>query len=184
MNMVEKNYSKIIKVIRILLPKENVGNYSHRNYLGGIVKLGMEREKVGDIFVFEDGADILILDEISKFLLNNISSLTRFSKSDIEIVNIDDIREKKIEKEELKIIVPSMRLDAIVSELLRTSRGKAEEIINEQRVFVNFENVDKLTRQIKEKDLITVRGKGRFEIVAVEGTTRNGRIKLIVNKFV
>ena len=180
------NYKKILPIvcIRINLPKEMYGKYSHRDYLGGLMKLGIKREKVGDIFVFEDGADILILDEISKFLLNNISSLTRFSKSDIEIVNIDDVREKKIEKEELRIIVPSMRLDAIVSELLRTSRGKAEEVINEQRVFVNFENVDKLTRQIKEQDLITIRGKGRFEIVAVEGATRNDRIKLIVNKFV
>lgn len=182
----EINYKKILPIvcIRINLPKEMQGKYSHRDYLGGLMKLGIKREKVGDIFVFEDGADILILDEISKFLLNNISSLTRFSKSDIEIVNIDDIREKKIEKEELRIIVPSMRLDAIVSELLRTSRGKAEEIIKEQRVFVNFENVDKLTRQIKEKDLIAVRGKGRFEIVEIEGTTRNDRIKLIANKYV
>ena len=182
----EANYKKILPIvcIRIILAKEMQGKYSHRDYLGGLMKLGIKREKIGDIFVFEDGADIIILDEISKFLLNNISSLTRFSKSKIEIVSIDDIREKKIKKEELKIIVPSMRLDAIVSELLRTSRGKAEEIINEQRVFVNFENVDKLTRQIKEKDLITIRGKGRFEIVEIEGTTRNDRIKLIANKYV
>ena len=47
--MVEKNYSKIIKVIRITLPEEEKGKYSHRNYLGGIVKLGIKREKVGDI---------------------------------------------------------------------------------------------------------------------------------------
>lgn len=180
------NYKKILPIvcIRINLPKEMYGKYSHRDYLGGLMKLGIKREKVGDIFVFEDGADILILDEISKFLLNNISSLTRFSKSDIEIVNIDDVREKKIEKEELRIIVPSMRLDAIISELLRTSRGKAEEIINGQRVFVNFENIDKLTKQIRENDLITVRGKGRFDITKIEGTTRSDRIKLIVNKFV
>ena len=182
----EINYKKILPIvcIRINLPKEMYGKYSHRDYLGALMKLGIKREKVGDIFVFEDGADILILDEISKFLLNNITGLTRFSKSNIEIVSIEDIREKKIEKEELKIIVPSMRLDAVISELLRTSRGKAEEIINEQRVFVNFENIDKLTKQIKEKDLITVRGKGRFEITKIEGTTRNDRIKLIVNKFI
>ena len=68
------------------------GKYSHRDYLGGLMKLGIKREKVGDIFVFEDGADILILDEISKFLLNNIYSLTRFSKSNIEIINIENIK--------------------------------------------------------------------------------------------
>ena len=180
------NYKKVLPIvcIRINLPKEMYGKYSHRDYLGGLMKLGIKREKVVDLCVFEDGADILILDEISKFLLSTISSLTRFSKSNIEIINVENIRKKKIEKEELKIIVPSMRLDAVISELLRTSRGKSEEIINEQRVFVNFDNIDKLTKQIKEKDLITVRGKGRFEITKIEGTTRNDRIKLIVNKFI
>lgn len=184
--VVSLNYKKILPItcIRINLPKEMNGKYSHRDYLGGLMKLGIKREKIGDIFVSRDGADILILDEISKFLLNNISSLTRFSKSKIEKISIEDIRKKEINKEELKIIVSSMRLDCIVSELLKTSRGKAEEIIKEQRVFVNFENVYKLTKQIKENDLITIRGKGRFEIVKIEGTTRNDRIKLIVNKFI
>lgn len=182
----ESNYKKMLPIIciRINVPKEMYGKYSHRDYLGGLMKLGIKREKIGDIFVFKDGADILVLDEISKFLLNNLSTLTRFGKSKIEIISIENIREKKIEKEELKIIVPSMRLDAIVAELLKTSRGKAEEIIKEQRVFVNFENVDKLTKQIKENDLITIRGKGRFEIVEIEGTTRNDRVKLIVNRFI
>lgn len=182
----ESNYKRILQIvcIRINLPKEMYGKYSHRDYLGGLMKLGIKREKVGDIFVFNDGADILVLDEISKFLLNNISSLTRFSKFKIEKVNIEDIRKKEINKEEIKIISSSMRLDCIVSELLKTSRGKAEEIIKEQRVFVNFENIDKLTKQVKEKDLITIRGKGRFEIEKIEGTTKNDRIKLIVNKFV
>lgn len=184
--VVKLNYKKILPItcIRINLPKEMHEKYSHRDYLGGLMKLGIKREKIGDIFVFKDGADIIVLDEISKFLLNNISSLTRFGKSKIEKIDIEDVRKKEINKEELRIIVSSMRLDCVVSELLKTSRGKAEEIIKEQRVFVNFENVDKLTKQIKEKDLITVRGKGRFEITMLNGETRNGRIKLTVNQFV
>lgn len=184
--VVNQNNKKILPItcIRINLPKEMYGKYSHRDYLGGLMKLGIKREKIGDIFVSHDGADILILDEISKFLLNNISSLTRFSKSKIEKISIEYIRKKEINKEELKIIVSSMRLDCVVSELLKTSRGNAEEIIKEQRVFVNFENVNKLTKQIKENDLITVRGKGRFEITKIEGTTRNDRVKLIVNKYI
>lgn len=184
--VVQINYTKILPIvcIRINIPKEMYNKYSHRDYLGGLMKLGIKREKIGDIFVFEEGADILVLDEISKFLVNNISSLTRFSKAKIEKVSIDDIRKKEINKKEIKIITSSMRLDCVVSEILKTSRGKAEEIIKEQRVFVNFENVDKLTKQIHENDLITIRGKGRFEIIKIEGITRNNRVKLIVNKFV
>ena len=177
---------KFLKVSRVI-KRRTVANEAADNgriiVNGKVVKPSYE-VKIGDIFVFKDGADILVLDEISKFLLNNISSLTRFSKSKIEKISIENIRKKEINKEEIKIISSSMRLDCVVSELLKTSRGKAEEIIKEQRVFVNFENVDKLTKQIKENDLITIRGKGRFEIAKIEGITRNERIKLIVNRFV
>ena len=180
------NCKKILPIIciKISLPKEMHNKYSHRDFLGGLIKLGIKREKIGDIFVFDNGADILVLDEISKFLLNNISSLTRFSKSKIEKISLDDVRKKQVNKQEINIIVSSMRLDCVISELLKTSRGKAEEIIKEQRVFVNFENIDKLTKQIKEKDLITVRGKGRFEIAKIEGETRNNRLRLVINKYI
>ena len=130
------------------------------------------------------GADILILNEISKFLLNNITSLTRFSKSKIEIINLEEIRKRTINKEQLEIIVASMRLDAIISEILRTSRSKAEEYINDGRVYINHEEVYKSTKQLKENDILTIRGKGRFEIDSISGETRSGRIKLKVNKYI
>ena len=47
--IVEKDYQKMLKVIRVQLGKDEIGKYTHRNYLGGIIKLGMKREKVGDI---------------------------------------------------------------------------------------------------------------------------------------
>lgn len=185
-NVASVNYKKLlpIKCIRIKLPKEMYGKYTHRDYLGGLIKLGIKREKIGDILVFEDGADILVLEEISKFVLNNIRELTRFSKSEIEQVSVEEIRKKEIKKQSINLIVASMRLDCVISEIAKTSRGKAEELINEGRVFVNFENIEKLTKQIKEKDIITIRGKGRFEIDKIEGTTRNGRTKIVVNQFV
>ena len=184
--IVNTNTSKIlpIKFIRIKLPKEIYGKYTHRDYLGGLIKLGIKREKIGDILVFEDGADILILEEISKFVITNITQLTRFSKSEIEVVNLEDVREKKINKKEINLIVSSMRLDCIVSEIAKTSRGKAEEIINDARVFVNYENIMKSTKQIKEKDIITIRRIGKFKLEKIDGKTRNDRVKIIVSQYI
>lgn len=184
--LTSQNPKKIlpIKCIRINLPKEMYGKYNHRDYLGGLMKLGIKREKIGDILVFENGADILILEEIENFLMNNITSLTRFSKAKIEIINLRDIREKKINKKEIKIIVPSLRIDAVISEAIHTSRGKAEELLQEGRIFLNYEQTTKGTKQIKEKDILTIRGKGKFEIEKIEGQTRNGRIKMLINQFV
>ena len=185
-DLVKTNINSIlqIKCIRIKLPKEMYGKYNHRNYLGGLIKLGIKREKIGDILVFEDGADIIVLEEIEKFLLSNLETLTRFNKAEITSISLDKIREKKINKKEVNIIVPSLRIDAVISDILKTSRRKVEELLNEGRVYLNYEEIYKATKQIKENDILTVRGKGKFEIGSTDGVTRNGRIKIKIFKFI
>lgn len=182
--MLEKNYSKILKAVRVTLPEEEKGKYSHRNYLGGIVKLGLKREKVGDILVSDTGADIIVMEDFSEILKKELPSLTRFENSKIEIIELKDLRKKEIKIEDIKIIVPSLRLDNIVSDLARTSRSKAKQIIEQERVFINGQNETKLSKQIKLNDIITIRGKGRFVIKEFEGTTRSGRQVIVIEKYI
>lgn len=182
--MLEKNYSKILKAVRVNLTEEEKGKYSHRNYLGGIVKLGLKREKVGDILVSDTGSDIIVMEDFSEILKKELPSLTRFENSKIEIIELKELRKKEIKIEDIKIIVPSLRLDNIVSDLARTSRSKAKQIIEQERVFVNGQNETKLSKQIKLNDVITIRGKGRFVIKEFEGTTRSGRQVIVIEKYV
>lgn len=178
------NLEEYMCTIRITLPNEIQAEYTHRNYLGGLMKLGINREKIGDIIVDDKGADILIMPEMEKFLLNNIPSLTRFSKSKIEKIDIEELRQINIKKEVIKITVSSMRIDNIVAELAKCSRGKANEILEQERVLVNYETIKKASKEIKEHDNITIRGKGRFVINSIVGNTRKGRLFLEVEKFV
>lgn len=182
--MIEKNYSKIIKVIRILLNDEEKGKYSHRNYLGGIIKLGMKREKVGDILVSDDGADILVKEETAETLKQELGTLTRFENARFEVIKLEDLREQEIKVEELNIIVPSLRLDNFVSDLAKTSRNKAVQIIDSERVFINGQNETKASKQVKLGDIITIRGKGRFVVKEFSGTTRSGRTVVKIDKYV
>ena len=154
--VVEKNLSNVVKIIRIQLPDDLKGKYTHRDYLGAVIKLGVKREKVGDIIVDNDGADIIVDKDIVKFLSENLSGLTRFSKSTISVENIEDLRMVQIRKEEIEIIVSSLRLDNVISELARCSRNKALDIINMERVFINFQNETKKTKQIKPGDMIKI----------------------------
>ena len=181
---VNQEFLKKCKIIRITLPEEEKGKYVHRNYLGGIIKLGIKREKVGDILVFEDGADIVVKEETAQILANELQTLTRFSNSILQVKEISEIRKPEIKKEEINIIVPSLRLDNIVSDLARTSRNKAVQILNQERVFVNGQNETKPSKNIKVNDIITIRGKGRFVIKEIVGTTRSGRTVLRIEKFV
>ena len=183
-NMIEKNYSKIMKAIRVLLNDDVKGKYSHRNYLGGIVKVGMKREKVGDIIVFDDGADILVKEETAETLKQELGALTRFENARIEIIELQDLRKQEIKLEELNIIVPSLRLDNFVSDLARTSRSKAVQIIDSERVFINGQNETKASKQVKLGDIITIRGKGRFIVKEFCGSTRSGRTVVKIEKYV
>ena len=182
--MLEKNYNKIVKIVRIILPEEVEGTYSHRNYLGGIVKLGLKREKVGDIIVYEQGADIITLEDFADILKQQLPSLTRFENSNISIEEIQNLKKREVKVEQVKIMIPSFRLDNFVSDLARTSRSKAVQIIEQERVFVNGKNETKSSKQLKLNDIITIRGKGRFVIKEFAGTTRSGRTIVVIEKFV
>ena len=180
-DMVEKNYSNIFEVIRIVLPNEI--SYEHREFLSGIMKLGIKREKFGDIVVTDFGADIVALKEIAEILSDGLIGLTRFKKSKITIENINDITNKETEYENIKIIVSSLRLDNFVSELARTSRTKAEEIIKEGRVFVNNINEIKDSKKIEINDIITIRGKGKFIFDNIERKTNGDKFVLNLRKY-
>ncbi len=182
--MVQKNYEKFLKVVRIELPEEEHGKYAHRNYLGGIVKLGLKREKVGDILVANEGADIVVVSDFAEVLEKELPSLTRFENSKISITEISNLKKKEIKIENIEIIVPSLRLDNIVSDLARTSRSKASQIIAQERVFINGKNETKVSKQVKLGDIITIRGKGRFIIKDFKGTTRSGRTVVLIEKYV
>lgn len=182
-DMVQKNYSKLVKVIRISLQEDEKGKYTHRNYLGGIVKLGMKREKVGDILVFNDGADILVKSETAESLKQELGTLTRFENAKLDIIDVKDLREQELKVEEVNIIVPSLRLDNFVSDLARTSRSKAVQIIDSERVFINGQSETKASKQVKLGDVITIRGKGRFVVKEFVGNTRSSRNIVKIEKY-
>lgn len=178
------NLDEYINSIRITLPNEMHGEYAHKNYLGGLMKLGISREKIGDILVDDNGADILVMPEMLKFLNTNIPSLTRFSKSKIEQIQLENLRKIELKTQTVKITVASMRLDNIVSELAKCSRGKANELLAQERVLLNHEMIEKSSKEVKENDIVTIRGKGRFVVKSVVGNNRKGRLFIEVEKFI
>lgn len=178
------DYNNILQIYRISLPNEMKDKYTHRDYLGAIIKIGVKREKVGDILVSTGGADLIVIKDIIEYLNISLRELTRFSKSEFEICKIENLHISPVNTEIINIIIPSMRMDSIVSEIIRTSRAKANEIIEEERVFVNNEIVKKNSKILKENDLVTVRGIGRFKIKQILNTTKKGNLVLEVERYI
>lgn len=181
LTIAEKSINNIIKIIRITLPKELIGTYEHRDYLSAVMKFGLTRARIGDIIPRNEGADIIVLKENAEYLKNSLQELIRFRKSEIEIKNIQALKIEEKRYEEFKIFVTSNRLDNFVSEIAKLSRNKAEEIINDERVMLNSKTEVRLSRDIKENDVIVIRGKGKFKVGQIQGTNKKG--KTIINIF-
>lgn len=182
--MTQKNHKNIMTIIKIELPKELEDEYDHKTYLGAIMKLGVEREKIGDIITNNMGADIIVKNEILKFLMQNLKFLTRFEAASITEKSIEELEGNVPQKLEMTAIIASLRLDNIVSVLAKTSRSKAVDILNQERVFVNFKQETKSSKQIKQGDIITIRGKGRFEFKEISGNTKKGRYVIKIEKYI
>lgn len=181
--LVRKSLKSVLSGIRIIFKNDQIGNYEHKNYLSALIKIGIDRGKIGDILVDDYGADIIAFDMNKEFIIQSLSELTRFRKANIDIIPIDDIKQKIDRFEESTIIVSSMRIDNIVAELAGCSRTNADEYINSEKVFVNYETVLKVSKTIFEGDIVTIRGKGKFRIDGLVRNTRNNRFVIKVNKY-
>jgi len=159
-----KNINNIVTAIKVELPNEIYGKLEHKNYLGTIMSFGLTRERIGDIIVYKDKAYIMVLKENAEYIKNELKQEKRFKKAKIEIIDINKIKPKPIEFEEFNISVNSLRLDNIISEILKTSRKIAQEQIEQEKIFINYETETKNTKTLKEKDILVIRGKGKYII--------------------
>ena len=145
--------------------------------------MGIDRAKIGDILVDDNGADIYVFRVNTSYIIQGLSELTRFRKSRIEEIDIIKARKKTNNFEELSIIVSSMRVDNIVAELVSSSRNKEVEFIENERVLVNYDIISKNSKMINYGDIITIRGKGKFIIDALVRNTRGDRLVVGVRKY-
>lgn len=174
--LARQNVNNILKIIRINLPKENYNKYEHRDYLSAIMKFGIIREKIGDIIVYNEGADYIVQTENANYLKDNLNELTRFSKSEITILDISKIHENASKTELINIIINSMRIDNFVSEIAHTSRSKADEIIISERVQLNYEITTKNSKEVKLNDLIIINGFGRYVVKEIIRKTKSDKL--------
>lgn len=183
LELVKRNQKNIIKAIKIVLPKEVKSTYTHRNYLGACMRTGLNRDRIGDIIVHEDKAYIIVLSENAVYIADYLKGLTGFIKSEISIIDYDEIELKPQEFEEIKITIPSMRLDSIISEIIRYSRNKTEELIKEEKVYINAEIETKSSKLLKEGDILAIRGKGKYIVSEIIGNNKKGKIILRIKKY-
>lgn len=150
---------------------------NHREILGAILGLGIDRIKMGDIIIFNERAIIFIDSDIADFICFNLKKVSNI-KTNANIISTDNIFIPLEEFIEKSINVTSLRLDNIISKSFNLSRSKAVDLIKGKKVFINWKSISNINYNVNIQDVITLRGFGRITIQNIQSLKLD---KFIVN---
>ena len=155
---------------------------THRDYLGAILGLGIERSLIGDILIRDRQAWFFCLVSAAELIT---SSLTQVRRTSVTAAETDpDLPELQPRYDSMRLNVASERLDAVVSAFAGLSRGQAEKLFSAEKVFVNGRVVPDKGAKLKEGDILSVRGFGKAVYDGIEHETRKNRIWVTLRKYV
>ncbi|MBQ8080652.1 MAG: hypothetical protein IJ240_02005 [Clostridia bacterium] len=154
---------------------------SHRDVLGTVMGLGLEREMIGDIVIREEAAYLFCVRSISPLLLEG---LTRIGRSDTNCVLSEPPEGALRQTREVRLQVTSPRLDAVVAHLYRLSRGDVQNLLRQGKIAVDDLVRDKPDYQLKDGEILSVRGFGRARYVGIESLSKKGKNNLLIEIYV
>ena len=154
---------------------------THRDYLGALMNLGVERSMLGDILMNENGCFIYCLTKMAEYISRE---LVKVSHTPVRCEIVADpaiIPEPKFE--EITGSVASIRLDNLISLAFKTSRTKVIPYIEGEKVFVDGRAVTSAGTRLKEGEIVSVRGLGKFLYAGITNETKKGRFYVTVKKY-
>lgn len=159
--------------------------HTHRDFLGSVLGLGIERTVIGDIIVGEKGysSNMIVHRKISEFLLENFRLVGR----DGIKVSKNTVQSLEGVERNFELIcgtVAGFRVDALLSEVLNISREKSVRLIEGGFVTINHMEINSKSEQVSEKDVFTVRGYGKYRLSKIGSANRKGRIRFEAEKFI
>ena len=170
-----------IRVLRVSLPK-GAPKLTHRDYLGSLLALGIERSVIGDILVREDGADILVASDMADYLAQHYVQAGR-ALLHCEALSLAGLRPPVYEVKEVRDTVASLRLDSVLASMFSLSRGHAQEAIRQGLAAVNGRQILKPDFFLAEGDKVSLRGKGKAVLTEVGGKSRKDRDCIVYQRY-
>jgi RNA-binding protein YlmH len=176
----ESGQDRLIAALKIEYRTQDT--LTHRDVLGALMALGIERDTVGDI-VCEEGITVLVcLPELSGYIIENLAKAGRVGVAVSEI-RIDEFPVKQEEQTVKTDTVASLRLDAVLCAAFGLSRTKGAELIAAGRVSLDHQICLQPAKELNEGALLSVRGLGRGKLLEVGGTSRKGRIFIRIGLY-
>ncbi len=168
--------------IRASWSEKTGAQIGHRDLLGAMMGAGIRREMVGDILPDETSCDLIVLQSVAPYLMQNLTSAGRAALSLSEIA----VEELYVPEKDVKLIrdtVASLRLDSVAGTGFGLSREKAAALIRSGRVTVGGLACVKPDRQLAGGETVSARGFGKFRLLEESRVTKKGRISIAIEKY-
>lgn len=170
-----------MKVLKISA-ESKFKNLQHKDFLGSILALGINRNKIGDLLAENNICYVAAAEDITNYLTSNLMKISNVGCR-VEIVE-DEERLPDYKFKEDIVQISSLRLDNITAKLAKVSRSSSQELIEHGKVMVNYAVIKDKSCEISQNDRIIIRGTGKFIFEDISGTTKSGKLKAKVKKFI
>lgn len=156
---------------------------SHRDVLGSLMGLGINRNQIGDLLVTLGSVKIICTQKMADFILQNLVKIGSANVS-CELDDLASIAPKEERCKEITSTVASLRIDSIAASGFGSSRSKMANNIETDKLKLNWQSVKSASQAVKEGDIISIRGRGRLEVAEIRGKTKKGRTVVLLKRYI
>lgn len=155
----------------------------HQEIMGSIYSLSIDKSMIGDIIVDEEEYYFYIIDKMSSYIENSLYMIGNKYVT-IEEVSLEYLENYKKKYEIKNIIVPSLRIDAVISKIINTSRSNSVDLIKNKCVILNYSVLKNDSSILKENDIFSIRKYGKYKFSKVVKNTKKDNIIIEYFKYI
>lgn len=169
-----------VEALNIKTFKEN--SLTHRDYLGALLSLGIKRECLGDILTDQNTCTVFLLPKTAEIVSKELVTV---GKENVTIVKDckNEYIKNQVQTESLSTTVASMRLDSVLSAMLKCSRSAAQTLIKSKKIEVNHIPIESVHYEVQSDDVFTISGIGKYKLNETGGKSRKDRLFIKYYKY-
>lgn len=175
-------YQEYVSCIKIECA--NFSKLKHKDFMGSIYSLGVKNEYIGDIFLVDNACYVFVIKTIEKYILDN---LLKVSNQNVECKSLSldskELDKLKIDYIKKEYIIPSRRIDALLSEVYNISRKKVKEKIMAKDLYINSKECTDASFEFCQGDIVSFKRCGKFKVGNELRKTKSGNICIEINRY-
>lgn len=154
----------------------------HQDILGSLFSLNIDSSYFGDIVKYQDSYYLSVFSAVGQFVQDHLICCGKH-KVGLEKVETGLLSNFQRQYREIRLNVSSLRIDNVIGSLTFSSRNEALKKIKNKEILVNCDILSKNSYLLKENDIFSIKGYGKYKYVGIIKNTRKNRFLITVMQY-